>query len=43
VAEHSELLEAVEAGDGDRAPLLMQAHVEGAWRHRSGRDADVDR
>ena len=33
VAEHEELLEAVEAGDGDRAEALMRAHVESAWRH----------
>ncbi len=32
-AEHEELLEAVASGDGDRAALLMRAHVESAWRH----------
>ena len=37
VAEHEELLDAVEAGDGDRAEALMRAHVEGAWRHWSRR------
>jgi DNA-binding GntR family transcriptional regulator len=35
VAEHEGLLEAVEAGDGDRAEALMRAHVESAWRHWS--------
>lgn len=33
VAEHEELLVAIEAGDGDRAEALMRAHVESAWRH----------
>jgi DNA-binding GntR family transcriptional regulator len=37
VAEHAELLEAVEAGNGNRARLLMVAHVESAWRHWSRR------
>ena len=37
VAEHEELLDAVEAGDGDRAEALMRAHVESAWRHWSRR------
>lgn len=39
VAEHEELLEAVEAGDGERAEALMRAHVESAWRHWSRRPA----
>jgi DNA-binding GntR family transcriptional regulator len=33
VAEHEELLAAVEDGDGDLAESLMRAHVESAWRH----------
>jgi DNA-binding GntR family transcriptional regulator len=33
VAEHEELLAAIQAGDGDRAESLMRAHVESAWRH----------
>jgi DNA-binding GntR family transcriptional regulator len=33
VAEHEELLEAIEAADGGRAESLMRAHVESAWRH----------
>jgi DNA-binding GntR family transcriptional regulator len=37
VAEHAELLEAIAAGDGDRAETLMRAHVESAWRHWSRR------
>jgi len=37
VAEHAELLEAIEAVDGDRAEQLMRAHVESAWRHWSRR------
>jgi GntR family transcriptional repressor for pyruvate dehydrogenase complex len=37
VAEHAELLEAVVAGNGNRARLLMRAHVESAWRHWSRR------
>ncbi|HEY7344709.1 MAG TPA: GntR family transcriptional regulator [Gaiella sp.] len=37
VAEHEELLETIEAGDGDRAASLMRAHVESAWRHWSRR------
>jgi DNA-binding GntR family transcriptional regulator len=36
VAEHLELLEAIEARDGTRAEALMRAHVESAWRHWSG-------
>jgi DNA-binding GntR family transcriptional regulator len=36
VAEHAELLEAIEAGDGALAETLMRAHVESAWRHWSG-------
>lgn len=38
VAEHEELLAALEAGDGDRAEALMRAHVESAWRHWSRRE-----
>lgn len=41
VAEHAELLVALEATDGDRAETLMRAHVESAWRHWSRRDADA--
>lgn len=37
VAEHAELLEAIEARDGGRAESLMRAHVESAWRHWSRR------
>ncbi len=37
VAEHEELLETIEAGDGARAESLMRAHVESAWRHWSRR------
>ena len=33
VAEHEELLEAIEEADGERAESLMRAHVESAWRH----------
>jgi DNA-binding GntR family transcriptional regulator len=33
VAEHDELLAAIEAGAGDRAESLMRAHVASAWRH----------
>ena len=33
VAEHEQLLAAIEAGDTDRAENLMRAHVESAWRH----------
>jgi DNA-binding GntR family transcriptional regulator len=33
VAEHAELLAAVETRDGDLAESLMRAHVESAWRH----------
>jgi DNA-binding GntR family transcriptional regulator len=39
VAEHEELLEAIEAGDGDRAEVLMRAHVQSAWRHWARRPA----
>ena len=35
VAEHRELLVAIEAGDGDRAGILMREHVASAWRHWS--------
>jgi DNA-binding GntR family transcriptional regulator len=41
VAEHEELLEAIEAGDGDRAESLMRAHVESAWRHWSRRPSSA--
>jgi DNA-binding GntR family transcriptional regulator len=37
VAEHEELVDAIEAGDGARAESLMRAHVESAWRHWSQR------
>jgi DNA-binding GntR family transcriptional regulator len=37
VAEHAELLDAIEAADGDRAEPLMRGHVESAWRHWSHR------
>ena len=40
VAEHEELLTAIEAGDGDRAELLMRGHVESAWRHWSRRTGE---
>ena len=33
VAEHAELLAAIEARDGDLAETLMREHVESAWRH----------
>ena len=33
MAEHAELLAAVETRDGDLAESLMRAHVESAWRH----------
>jgi DNA-binding GntR family transcriptional regulator len=36
VAEHLELLAAIEASDARRAEALMRAHVESAWRHWSG-------
>jgi DNA-binding GntR family transcriptional regulator len=36
VAEHLELLGAIDARDGDRAETLMREHVESAWRHWSG-------
>ena len=36
VAEHIELLGAIEARHGDRAEALMREHVESAWRHWSG-------
>lgn len=36
VAEHAELLAAIEAGDGDRAESIMRDHVASAWRHWSG-------
>lgn len=37
VAEHAELLEAIDAADRDRAEQLMRGHVESAWRHWSQR------
>ena len=40
MAEHEELLEAIEASDGDRAETLMREHVESAWRHWSGRSGE---
>jgi DNA-binding GntR family transcriptional regulator len=39
VAEHEELLDAIDAGDADRAETLMRAHVESAWRHWSRQPA----
>ena len=39
VAEHEQLLGAIEAADGDRAEALMRAHVESAWRHWARRPA----
>ncbi len=39
VAEHEELLGAIEVGDGDRAERLMRTHVESAWRHWARRPA----
>ncbi len=36
VAEHLELVAAIEARDGDSAEMLMRGHVESAWRHWSG-------
>jgi len=37
VAEHRVIVEALEAGDGERAARLMSAHVESAVRHWSPR------
>jgi DNA-binding GntR family transcriptional regulator len=37
VDEHRAILEAFEAGDGDRAAMLMREHVESAFRHWSPR------
>ena len=37
VEEHRELVAAIEAQDGDRAAVLMGAHVESAVRHWSSR------
>lgn len=37
VDEHRAILEAFEAGDGERAAQLMRAHVESAFRHWSPR------
>jgi DNA-binding GntR family transcriptional regulator len=38
VAEHQELLDAIEARDARRAERLMRTHVESAWRHWSGHE-----
>ena len=38
MAEHKELLTAIEAGDGDRAETVMREHVESA---RAGSARDV--
>lgn len=40
VAEHAELLAAIEAGDGNRAETVMREHVAGAWRHWSSSQAE---
>jgi DNA-binding GntR family transcriptional regulator len=40
VAEHAELLSAIEAGDGDRAETIMREHVASAWRHWSSSQAE---
>jgi DNA-binding FadR family transcriptional regulator len=40
VAEHAELLAAIEAGDGNRAETVMREHVTSAWRHRSSSQAE---
>jgi DNA-binding GntR family transcriptional regulator len=37
IEEHRAIVEAIEAGDGDRAAELMRAHVESAFRHWSPR------
>jgi DNA-binding GntR family transcriptional regulator len=37
IEEHHAIVEAIEAGDGDRAAELMRAHVESAFRHWSPR------
>jgi len=37
IEEHRAIVEAIEAGDGDRATSLMRAHVESAFRHWSPR------
>ncbi len=39
VAEHAELLAAIEGADGDRAESIMREHVASAWRHWSGSQA----
>jgi DNA-binding FadR family transcriptional regulator len=39
VAEHEELLAAIEAGAGALAESLMREHVESAWRHWARRPA----
>jgi DNA-binding GntR family transcriptional regulator len=41
-AEHEELLEAIEVGDGARAESLMRGHVESAWRHWSRRPSPAE-
>jgi DNA-binding GntR family transcriptional regulator len=40
VAEHEELLAAIEAGDVDRAEKVMREHVASAWRHWSASQAE---
>ena len=37
IEEHRAIVEAIEAGDGDRAAQLMRAHVQSAVRHWSPR------
>jgi DNA-binding GntR family transcriptional regulator len=39
IEEHRAIVEAIEAGDGDRASRLMRAHVESAFRHWSPRSS----
>ena len=41
VAEHEELLAAIEAGAGSLAESLMREHVESAWRHWARRPASA--
>jgi len=43
VAEHREIVEAIEAGDAARAEALMRSHVESAFVHWSGRHAHQGR
>ena len=40
VAEHAELLSAIEAGNGDLAETIMREHVASAWRHWSSSQAE---